>query len=44
MWTLLAKGIETTEQFKQIEQLKCNVAQGYLFDKLYPRKKLSVNG
>mgnify|MGYP001421932247 FL=1 len=31
--SVVAEGIETEEQFKTVQQLKCNVAQGYLFDR-----------
>ena len=30
--SVVAEGIETEEQFKTVQQLQCNIAQGYLFD------------
>lgn len=34
---IVAEGIETSEEFKYLKMLSCDVAQGYLFDKPLPK-------
>src|SRR5690625_2900389 len=37
---VVVEGVETDEQFKLIEQLNCDVVQGYLFDRPLPSEKV----
>ena len=36
---IVAEGIETSEEFKYLKMLSCDVAQGYLFDKPLPKEQ-----
>lgn len=36
---IVAEGIETSEEFKYLKMLSCDVAQGYLFDRPLPKEK-----
>jgi predicted signal transduction protein with EAL and GGDEF domain len=40
--SIVAEGIETTDQLRQLEQLKCNFGQGYLFSA--PREPEEITG
>lgn len=39
---VIAEGIETKEQFKYLENLKCDAYQGYLFSKPIPENELTI--
>lgn len=36
---IVAEGIETSEEFKYLKMLSCDVAQGYLFDRPLPKEE-----
>ena len=40
--TIVAEGIETTEQLKFLEKLNCDLAQGYLFSKPLPEQDATI--
>ncbi len=39
--TVVAEGIETVEQLEYLRELKCDIAQGFLFSKPLPVKEAS---
>ena len=40
--TIVAEGIETEEQLKYLEQLNCDLAQGYFFSKPLPEQEATI--
>ncbi|MHB1975006.1 MAG: EAL domain-containing protein, partial [Acidimicrobiales bacterium] len=39
--TVVAEGIETTEQLERLRRLGCDVGQGYLFSKAVPAAEVA---